>query len=497
MIRPRAKFHLTLSEAAELVKGRANSSVTFSGVTLRDSEVEPGDLFIAAPGAKFHGAEFIEKAKSRGAVAVLTDTHGATLAHDLPVILVDDVRTAGALIASHLYGNPTQALCSIGITGTNGKTTVSTLLYQIFSAANQKSGLIGTVETRVGDEVLPSIRTTPEAPELQSLAASMLEEGAKNLVMEVSSHALALKRMKGTHFRYVGFTNLSQDHLDFHKDMASYFAAKSELFTPEYAQSGYINIDSPYGAQLLTHCTIPAVSISRSNVTAMWRYSDFHSASSGNEITIQGPDTDTIVKTHTQLLGGFNLDNLLMAVAIAFDWGIGIDQLTTIIPTVTGAPGRLEAINAGQNFTALVDYAHTPDAVTNVLSAAQEFTEGRVIAVLGCGGDRDSSKRPLMGRALFEGSDIAIFTSDNPRSEDPSKILSQMSEGITLSEPSQVCEDRAAAIARAVEIAEAGDTVLILGKGHETGQDIAGKISAFDDRAELTRAIKESSGNRR
>ena len=495
MIRPTAQFSLTLTEAAMLVGSTCTSPINISGISYRDSDVQPGDLFVAAPGARVHGSDFIESAKRQGAVAILTDSHGAQRAGDLPTIVVDDVRTASGLIAAALYSEPMRALRSIGITGTNGKTTVSTLLYQIFTAAHQKCGLIGTVETRFGDQVIPSERTTPEAPELHALAASMREQGAQNLVMEVSSHALSLKRMKGSHFSFVAFTNLTQDHLDFHKDMASYFAAKAELFTPEYADKGFINIDSPYGAELFAQTSIPAISISRSDPAAMWRFESHSADSHGYTIAIHTPDSLEPIKTSTQLLGGFNLDNLLMAVAIAYDSGVSAAQLIEIIPTLTGAPGRLESVQAGQKFTALVDYAHSPDAVANVLHAAQEFTEGRVIAVLGCGGDRDSTKRPLMGRALVDGSDISIFTSDNPRSESPTEILAQMSKGITLDGPSRICVDRADAIRYAVEIAREGDSVLILGKGHESGQDIAGTITPFDDRVELARAISDVAQN--
>ena len=497
MIRPAATFSLSLEDAARIVGSSSDSQVVFTGVAFKDSDVKTGDLFIASPGARFHGAEFIAKAAAQGAVAVLTDAQGQDRVGDLPAIIVEDVRTASALIASRLYSDPMRSLHSIGITGTNGKTTVSTLLYQIFTAADRKSGLIGTVETRVGDQIIASVRTTPEAPELQALAASMREQGAENLVMEVSSHAISLKRMKGSHFSIVGFTNLTQDHLDFHHDMDSYFAAKAELFTSEYADKGFINIDSPYGVKLFDNSTISNVSVSRDNAAAMWRYAKYSRNSHGYTISVQGPDKDLVITTETQLLGGFNLDNLLMAIAIASNSGVGTEELVRIVPTLKGAAGRLESVQVGQEFTALVDYAHSPDAVSSVLRAAKEFTEGRVIAVLGCGGDRDASKRPLMGKALAEGSDIAIFTSDNPRSESPSAILDQMTAGVSLTEPSQICEDRAGAIKCAVEIARAGDTVLILGKGHESGQDIAGVVTPFDDRLELARAIQEVIGGQK
>lgn len=491
MIRPLTSFSLTLSEVAHLVGADFDSqnNVQITGVAQRDSEIEPGDLFLAFPGAKVHGAKFADEAKKNGAVAVLTDAEGAALATNLPAIVVSDVRVAGAIVASSLYKDPTRDLHSIGITGTNGKTTVTTLLHQIFQAAGHEAGLIGTVETRIGSEIIPSTRTTPEAADLQALTAAMRERHMRHLVMEVSSHAIALQRIKGSHFSIVGFTNLSQDHLDFHGDMESYFEAKAKLLTYEYAECGYINIDSEYGSRLAAQCDIPVVTISRLNKSATWHFSEIHTGSTGTQLSIRGVE-GIFIESNTQLFGKYNLDNLLMAVAIAHASGVDPVELATIIPHLTGAPGRLEPVSIGQDFTALVDYAHSPDAVANVLAAAREFTSGRVIAVLGCGGDRDKGKRPLMGEALLKGSDIAIFTSDNPRSEDPLDILKDMTGGQVLLESSQVISERDEAIQRAVAQAKAGDTVLILGKGHEVGQEIKGVTTPFDDRLQLARAIE-------
>lgn len=489
MIRPLSTFSLSLSEVASVLGVELQSELMITGVTHKDSEVIAGDLFIAMPGLNVHGASFAEAAIRKGAVAVLTDAQGASMVTGAPVIIVEDVRTAGAVIASTLYKNPTGELHSIGITGTNGKTTVTTLLYQIFKAAGHKSGLIGTVDTRIGDEVIPSARTTPEAADLQALAAVMRERHLRHLVMEVSSHAITLKRIKGSHFSIVGFTNLSQDHLDFHGDMQSYFEVKAKLFTSEYAECGYINIDSEYGKKLSAQCEIPAVTISRLDKSATWHYSELNTSLTGTKVIIRGAE-GIVVESTTKLFGAYNLDNLLMAVAIAHASGITEAELAVIIPTLIGAPGRLEPVSIGQDFTALVDYAHSPDAVKNVLAAAREFTTGRVIAVLGCGGDRDKSKRPLMGSALLHGSDIAIFTSDNPRSEDPAAILRDMTSGIELAKSSQIIEDRNQAIEYAVSQAKAGDTVLILGKGHESGQEVNGIKTPFDDRIQLTRAIE-------
>lgn len=491
MIRPLASFTATLEDAAQLVGASLKgASLSFTGITHIDSEVEPGDLFIAVPGARVHGATFIDSAMKRGAVAVLTDEAGLAYCTGVPALVVGDVRTAGALLAASLYRYPTRDLVSIGITGTNGKTTVSTLLYQIFEAVGRDTGLIGTVETRIGSEGLKSSRTTPEASDLQALAAVMRERHMRHLVMEVSSHALTLKRMKGSHFAIAAFTNLTQDHLDFHKDMDSYFAAKAELFTSEYAEKAFINIDSPDGQRLADQVKIPVTRISRTNKAAEWHFTQTHNVARGIEFSARGTG-GILIDSHTQLSGGFNLDNLLLALAIAVECGIDPIELATITPSLSGAPGRLEAVSLGQRYRAFVDYAHSPDAVSNVLAAAREFTPGKIIAVLGCGGDRDASKRPLMGRALLDGADIAIFTSDNPRSEEPSEILKQMTSSLDFKAPSQIIEDRADAIRAAVTLAADNDTVLVLGKGHESGQDIAGVVSAFDDRLVLAQAIEE------
>jgi UDP-N-acetylmuramoyl-L-alanyl-D-glutamate--2,6-diaminopimelate ligase len=490
MIRPLAPFTATLENAAQLVGASLKgASLSFTGITHIDSEVEPGDLFIAVPGALVHGATFIDSAMKRGAVAVLTDEAGLAHCASIPALVVSDVRTAGALISASLYQNPTRDIASIGITGTNGKTTVSTLLYQIFTAVGRETGLIGTVETRIGAEVLKSSRTTPEAAELQALAAVMRERHMRHLVMEVSSHALTLKRMKGSHFAIVAFTNLTQDHLDFHQDMDSYFAAKAALFTSEYAHQAFINIDSSYGQRLADQVKIPMTTLSRSNKSATWHFTETHNVARGVEFSARGAG-GILIDSHTQLCGGFNLDNLLLALAIAVECGIDPIELAAITPSLTGAPGRLEAVSLGQRYRAFVDYAHSPDAVSNVLAAAREFTPGKIIAVLGCGGDRDAGKRPLMGRALVEGADVAIFTSDNPRSEKPSEILKQMTSSLNFKEPLQIIEDRTDAIRAAIAMATDDDTVLVLGKGHESGQEIAGVVTAFDDRLVLAQAIE-------
>ena len=492
MSRPIEEFKRTVEAVAAIANATltGNASTVISGLTLNSNAVQEGDLFIALPGEKAHGADFAADAIARGAVAVLTDAEGASKISDVPVIVSSNPRRAAGVISAWFYSEPMRDLYSVGVTGTNGKTTVTTLLHQIMSAAGRESGLIGTVETRIGDEVVASKRTTPESSDLQALSAVMRERHMRNLVMEVSSHAIALERIRGSHFSVVAFTNLSQDHLDFHKSMDDYFAAKSKLFTFEFADLAVINIDDAYGVKLASATELPVMTVSRHDHNATWHYVSMTRDYVGAHVAIRG-SAGILIEGKVHLHGGYNFDNLLMAVAIATESGIDPIDIAAILPQLTGAAGRLEAVRLGQNFTVLVDYAHSPDAVARVLETAHEITDGRVIAVLGCGGDRDSSKRPLMGKALHEGADVAIFTSDNPRSEKPDAILVQMTLGLDIQEPSAIIEDRADAIRAAVNEAQAGDVVLVLGKGHEKGQEIAGVNQPFDDRVELAKAIED------
>ena len=493
MQRPLANCSKPLSAVLSVVGAQCaeiTESVNVTGISQSSNEISTGDLFIALPGEKFHGAQFAADAIEQGAVAVLTDLAGAAMVSGVPVLVVENPRRAAGVISAWFYEEPMRDLYSVGVTGTNGKTTVTTLLHQIMQAAGRESGLIGTVETRIGSEVLLSKRTTPESAELQGLIATMRERHMRNLVMEVSSHAITLERIRGSHFAVVGFTNLSQDHLDFHKSMEEYFLAKAKLFTFEYADLAVINIDDVYGARLAAMTELPIMSLSRTNTKATWHFASITRDYVGAAIAIRGSG-GILIEGKTILQGGFNYDNLLMAVAIATESGIDPIDIAAILPQLTGAVGRLEAVRLGQNFTALVDYAHSPDAVARVLETAHEITTGSVIAVLGCGGDRDASKRSLMGLALRDGADIAIYTSDNPRSEKPEDILVQMVLDIDVQEPNEVITDRKAAIRAAVNHAAAGDVVIVLGKGHEKGQEISGVIYPFDDRIELARAIED------
>ena len=492
MTRPIEEFKRTVEAVAAIANAElhGDAATVITGLTLSSKDVQAGDLFIALPGEKNHGADFVEDAISHGAVAVLTDVAGAAKVKGVPVIVSSNPRRAAGVISAWFYSEPMRDLYSVGVTGTNGKTTVTTLLHQIMSAAGRESGLIGTVETRIGEEVITSKRTTPESSDLQALSAVMRERHMRNLVMEVSSHAIALERIRGSHFAVVAFTNLSQDHLDFHKTMQAYFEAKAKLFSYEFADLAVINIDDSYGIKLAELTELPVMTVSRHDQSATWHYTSISKDYVGAHVAIRG-SAGILIEGKVHLHGGYNFDNLLMAVAIATESGIDPIDIAAILPQLTGAVGRLDAVRLGQNFTALVDYAHSPDAVTRVLETAREISDGRVIAVLGCGGDRDTSKRSLMGKALQDGADVAIYTSDNPRSEKADAILVQMTLGLDIHEPSAVIEDRADAIRAAVNEAQEGDVVLVLGKGHEKGQEINGTVHPFDDRVELARAIED------
>ena len=486
----------TLRAVSELVSATSSSpeleNIMVTGVSIDSHQVEAGDLFVAVAGAKTHGATYAGNAKLNGAIAVLTDEVGAALVTDLPVLVVLNPRANAGVISAWLHNEPMRDMFSVAVTGTNGKTTVTTLLHQIAMAASRQSGLVGTVETRISDEVVPALRTTPEAPELQSLAAVMRERHMHNLFMEVSSHAVSLNRIGGSHFNIAAFTNLSQDHLDFHGDMDAYFAAKAALFSFKYADCAYINIDSTWSKKLMEMQELPVVKISRNDKSADWYFERIEIGVQSTVIAIRGTG-GILIETTTKLVGDFNLDNLLMAIAISVAGGIDPIDIAAITPKLTGAEGRLEKVDLGQSFSALVDYAHSPDSVTRVLAALRQSTAGKIIAVLGCGGDRDRSKRPLMGAALITGSDVAIFTSDNPRSEDPAQIVKEMVSGLTLPATTSIELDRKRAIEIAVAAANPGDVVVLLGKGHEPGQEIAGVKHNFDDRLVLAAAIEATS----
>ena len=464
-----------------------DKDIKISGIAINAAQVKKGDIFVALAGIKTHGANFVDQAIQNGAVAVLSDKK---LDLSIPSFIHPSPREILGELSAWVYENPFTKLTAIGITGTNGKTTTSNILNQIWQLSGLNSGLIGTLGVEVGSQSLDGVRTTPEADELQALAALMVSKDLSHLVMEVSSHGLDQLRVKGAKFKVVGFSNLTQDHLDYHKNMDNYFSAKAKLFSKEYAESAVINIDDQYGLDLSKQVSIPIQTVSRNNKNANWYYEKIKPNNDGFEIEINSKDGKKI-SGKFPLIGEFNLDNLLLAVVLASTAGLDEIKISSAIARLTSVPGRLEQIKVGQGFTALVDYAHTPDAVARVLEIAAKFTNGKVIAVLGCGGDRDISKRPLMGQALFIGSDKAIFTSDNPRSESSDEILKAMVAGIDLADKGFVIKNRRAAIDFAVAQASAGDCLLVLGKGHESGQEVNGIITTFDDRIELADSIKQ------
>jgi UDP-N-acetylmuramoyl-L-alanyl-D-glutamate--2,6-diaminopimelate ligase len=467
--------------------------IEITGVTSNSQSIEAGDLFLALPGVKTHGCAFLPSAVERGARAVLTDNAGADLSSDLnpaiPVLVVPNPRSQSGFLSSWFYNSPSNQMYVAGITGTNGKTTTSYLLNQIWDYADISSGLIGTVGIKVADEFFAASHTTPEADAVQRILSVMNERHLRNVVMEVSSHALVQNRVDGIRFSAAGFTNLTQDHLDFHGTMEDYFQAKSRLFDPIMSEHAFINIDNQFGERLVREVAIPTSTISKHDRKATWHFQSIESHSRGYDVAIRG-EGGVLIEGSLNLIGEHNLENCILAVAIATHSGVDPLVIGNSLNSLTGAPGRLERIELGQEFVALVDYAHTPDAVAQVLKTVKNVEHRRVIGVLGCGGDRDSSKRPLMGRALYEGCDVAIFTSDNPRSEKPEAILSEMTQGLDLKGNQHVIHDRAQAIEFAVSIAEPGDIVLVMGKGHETGQEMNGVKLPFSDQVELRRAIE-------
>jgi UDP-N-acetylmuramoyl-L-alanyl-D-glutamate--2,6-diaminopimelate ligase len=488
-----------LDRPATAVDAGAVASLV-GGITHDSRQVRPGDLYVALPGSHAHGADFYEQAVRSGAAAVLTDPAGtgviarmvggrgsASDGRTLPIVVVDNPREQLGAVAARIFGNPSEALRLLGVTGTNGKTTVAFLLDAGLRAAGHTTGLLGTVETRLAAEIFPSDRTTPEASELQALLAVMVERGVTAVSMEVSSHALAMHRVDGVRFAGAAFTNLSQDHLDFHRDMEEYFAAKAALFTESRVGASVIGIDTSWGRRLAGKT--PGATTYGVENKADWQARDIRAGASGSSFVARGP-YGVEAPVHIALPGRFNVGNALCALALLVSAGVPVEVASSGLAGVACVPGRMERIDEGQEFLALIDYAHTPDAVTTLLEAVRPLVDDRVIVVLGCGGDRDRGKRPLMAAAAADGADLVVLTSDNPRSEDPLVILSEMRAGVdavprarraqVMAEP-----DRRRAIAVAVDAAGAGDAVVVAGKGHETGQEAAGVVAPFDDRQVL------------
>ncbi|HZO36835.1 MAG TPA: UDP-N-acetylmuramoyl-L-alanyl-D-glutamate--2,6-diaminopimelate ligase [Solirubrobacteraceae bacterium] len=468
-------------ELAELIGDGAGSDLEISGLAHDTRDAGPGTLFFCVRGFTRDGHELAEQALVAGAVALVVDHE---LGLGVPEVVVPDVRAAMAPLAARFYGDPTARLPVAGITGTNGKTTTAFLVRSLLEAAGRQTGLLGTVTSYVGGAELPTQRTTPEAIVLQRTFAEMAAGGDEACVIEVSSHALELHRADAIHWAVAAFTNLTQDHLDFHPTMEDYFAAKVRLFdAAEPSTALVVNIDDPYGIRLAAgrpNCVTTGFS-----AAAELRATDVQGDRHGSSFAVGDR------RFATNLPGPFNVSNALTAIAVARALGVDDDVIAAALPQAARVPGRFEPVDEGQDFAVIVDYAHTPDSLERVLLAARELTSERVLCVFGCGGDRDRAKRPLMGAAAVGNADLAIVTSDNPRSEDPEAIVAEILAGIADAERTEVVLDRRAAIERAVGLARPGDVVVVAGKGHERVQELAGGVTLpFDDVATAREALR-------
>ena len=500
----------------------ADLDQSVTGASMDSSTVQPGDLYMAVPGSQRHGAEFTTTAVAAGAVAVLTDQAGAelivaqpALSRALPILVVDQPRAVLGEVASAIYGYPTSRLPVIGITGTAGKTSTAYLIESALRAAGHVTCMIGTVETRFADVVVDSVRTTPEAPDVHALFAAALERGTAMesgrdmvAVMEVSSHALAFERVGGVRFAVGGFSNFGLDHLDFHADVDDYFAAKAKLFDGR-CRVEVLNYDDPAVRRLVQPGRITFSALG--DPAATWRAEDVqHFGGADQRGPVDGADQrrpfaqqftaigprGLRLKAGVGLPGRHNVANALLALACLVEVGVDPETAAMGVAACRGVPGRLELVDAPGPVLGVVDYAHKPDAIVAALAALREVGTGRVITVIGAGGNRDRGKRPFMGEAAARGSDIVVITDDNPRHEDPALIRTEVRRGAEAAGASELFEiaGRHQAITEAVRLAKPGDVVAALGKGHERGQDVAGVVAAFDDRVELAAALTRRFG---
>ncbi|MGO0122016.1 UDP-N-acetylmuramoyl-L-alanyl-D-glutamate--2,6-diaminopimelate ligase [Desulfothermobacter acidiphilus] len=465
------------------------------GLAYDSRKVEQGYIFFAIRGWQRDGHDFIPEAVARGAVGVVAE-RPVEVPPGVVLEVVPNTRRALALAAARFYGYPSQRLRVVGVTGTNGKTTTTHLLSALYQSRGQKVGLIGTLYLKLGDRIFPGERTTPESLELQGWLARMVREGFEVAVLEVSSHGLALERVTGVAFDVAVFTNLTQDHLDFHSDLEDYFCAKTRLFTELLGgkpgkKLAVINRDDPYGRRLLTRCRGAEV------LTYGWREGDayvldcqFYARGTRLLASVGGKP----VEVHLSLPGRFNVYNALATLATALGEGMSLDTAAAALAGVKTVPGRCEIIDEGQDFVVVVDYAHTPDGLLNLLQMARELGPGRVILVFGCGGNRDALKRPIMGRIAGEYADLVVVTSDNPRHEDPWSIIEAIAQGLAAVAPAsryRLVLDREEAIKESFALARPGDIVVLAGKGHENYQLIGDKRFPFDDREVARRLLRE------
>ncbi|MDQ6731175.1 MAG: UDP-N-acetylmuramoyl-L-alanyl-D-glutamate--2,6-diaminopimelate ligase [Actinomycetota bacterium] len=465
---------MRLHEVIPRVDPRA-AEIAITELAYDNRAVTPGTLFFCVPGFTRDGHDFAGDAVARGAAALVVERE---LDVDAPQIRVTSVRAAMAPAAAAFFGDPTAELSMVGITGTNGKTTSAFLIRALLEAGGRRTGLLGTVKSVIGGIEHQVQRTTPEAIDLQRTFRAMLDSGDRGCVMEVSSHALELRRADAIHFAAAVFTNLTQDHLDFHPTMEDYFRAKRRLFRGGLRPgAAIVNVDDPYGVRLVTELG-GAVSYALRDPAADYQATDVRTGLGGSRFTAQTPDGPLLLTS--PLRGEFNVYNVLGALAAARACGVPVETCVGAIAAGGQVPGRFETVDAGQPFGVLVDYAHTPDSLENVLQAARELTSSRLHVVFGCGGNRDRGKRPQMGEIAFRLADRVIVTSDNPRSEDPEGIIAEVLTGI--SGPVESEADRRLAIEQALTAADAGDVVVIAGKGHEQGQEFAGgRKLPFDD----------------
>ena len=485
---------MKLAELASIVPDaalRGDGSVIVTDATVDSRAVSTGTLFCCVLGERADGHAFAADAVARGAAGLLVERW---LDVDAPQIRVRSVRHACGPAAAAILGRPSDAMTVVGVTGTNGKTTTTYMLERAFAAAGMTTGLIGTVEVHIRSEVLPVVHTTPEAPELQRLLARMRDSAIDAVAMEVSSHGLALERVAGTRFACGIFTNLTRDHLDFHGSVESYEAAKAKLFAGELAEAGAINVDDPAGVRVAASASVPFVTFAI-DAPADVRAHGVATTPDGSRFTCVAGGARVAVRV--PITGRYNVANALGTLAAFHALGLPLEAAADGIAALGGVPGRLEAVDVGQPFTVLVDYAHTPDSLENVLRAARDVCRGRLIVVFGCGGDRDRGKRPLMGAVATRLADHTFITSDNPRSEDPLAIIAEIESGARESgRPFDVEPDRRAAIRGALSMARPGDLVVIAGKGHETGQRFADRVLPFDDRVVAREELAALPGKR-
>ncbi len=492
---------VTLGDLAREGLGRVHgdAGTVLRGVHHDSRSVGEGDLFVAVPGATVDGAAFAPAAVDRGAAAVAAER---VLDVGVPQLVVEDARAALGKLAAAVYGQPTFRLEVVGITGTNGKTTTAWLVESVIEGAGRTPALMGTVTFRGPGIVRPAPHTTPEGDEVARFAREVLDAGATHLVMEVSSHALALGRVDAVRFRVAVFTNLTQDHLDFHGDLERYGAAKARLFLELGPGVSVINVDDPFGAELATKVRGPLFRCStRLDTDAEVRVRSWSMDRGGIRATLVTPEGEGTLLS--PLLGAHNLENLVVAVGCGLALGFPVGEICEALRDAPGAPGRLERVDDPRDVAVLVDYAHTPDALSRALAALRPVTPGRLVAVFGCGGDRDRGKRPQMGEAAARGADLCVVTSDNPRTERPGAIIEEILPGVSAGGQPPIAldalagaergyvvlEDRAEAIGAAVAAARPGDTVLIAGKGHEDYQIVGTAKRPFDDRDQARGAI--------